>query len=403
MKRILMVFVSLIFIICLISCNEEEKVEEINIKFVIEENIYDIKKEVNYIVNIDDIPNISEEDIEGIYYDKEYTKEYNGEIIQDDIVLYVKTLEEKVLFEVVIKFNNVDYILEYEKNEIVNCEDILLDGHWEIRGLYYDSEFINKYNGEKVFENLILYIDAVEMIDVIFIIDGKENIVPIEKNTKITRNCVPIDDEYSVIELYFDSGYSQRYYDQVLSSDTMIFVKTIKETLIESGEKFSGPSLSTSIYSVFNLVDDGTGVIFNSIEEFNNYKNENNINEVEGNNSNGTITLSEYFEQLFLQDKSIIMIPEYSEHGYLLDFINITREDNVLYVNVKTKETYFTPLNEVVPTTRFYIYICDQSEIAGIDAVLLRDIRIEFNYKIIKVDMTIKDVNENIVSWEEND
>ena len=97
------------------------------------------------------------------------------------------------------------------------------------------------------------------------------------------------------------------------------------------------------------------------------------------------------------------MIPNYSEHGYLLDFINITREDNVLYVNVKTKETYFTPLNEVVPTTRFYIYICDQSEIAGIDKVLLRDIRIEFNYKIIKVDMTIKNVDENIVSWDEND
>ena len=37
------------------------------------------------------------------------------------------------------------------------------------------------------------------------------------------------------------------------------------------------------------------------------------------------------------------------------------------------------------------------------DKVLLRDIRIEFNYKIIKVDMTIKNVDENIVSWDEND
>ena len=46
MKRILMIIISLLFIICLISCNEEEKVEEINIKFVIEENIYDIKKKL---------------------------------------------------------------------------------------------------------------------------------------------------------------------------------------------------------------------------------------------------------------------------------------------------------------------------------------------------------------------
>ena len=98
MKRILMIITSLLFIICFISCNEEEKVEQINIKFVIEENIYDIKKEVNYVVNIDDIPNITEEDIEGIYYDKEYTSEYKGEKLKKDTTIVIKFTHEKELY-----------------------------------------------------------------------------------------------------------------------------------------------------------------------------------------------------------------------------------------------------------------------------------------------------------------
>lgn len=61
------------------------------IVFYIDDKIEEILINWHGRISVDDITLIESDKIEGIYYDKEYTKEYQGEIIYRQAVFYVKT------------------------------------------------------------------------------------------------------------------------------------------------------------------------------------------------------------------------------------------------------------------------------------------------------------------------
>ncbi len=128
MKKILTIFSTILLMICLISCNK--KVEEDNydpyselertpyiqyishIDYNPETNInYDfgtlvITGEYKEVVTKSDVPYFNVEEIENLYYDKNYTKPYNGEILDRGDTLYVKFVVDVTLPD------NVDEIVD---------------------------------------------------------------------------------------------------------------------------------------------------------------------------------------------------------------------------------------------------------------------------------------------------
>ena len=81
----------LLLMILLVGCNKNEVI----IIFNIEENIIEKLYEKGIIIDENILNTITDEEVYGIYYEKEFTKEYNNEEIVENITLYIKLMEEE--------------------------------------------------------------------------------------------------------------------------------------------------------------------------------------------------------------------------------------------------------------------------------------------------------------------
>lgn len=133
MKRIILIFILLILNAILVGCNTEEKVK-INFK---KENVLKVI-EINKGSSItnDTIP-FEEENIE-LYYDAEKSKKYNGEVIINDITIYVYEKNGGYEFdEQQLKQDYLIYAISKGENYITIDDVKILDYYGK-----YDNSYI---------------------------------------------------------------------------------------------------------------------------------------------------------------------------------------------------------------------------------------------------------------------
>ena len=106
MKKIFLFFVCLIFIICLAGCGEKE--DKINIEFIIDGKSHLIEIDKGTSISKDIIPLSNEEEVVELYYDENMEKEYDDEIINDDLIIYVKKLSGEIIIN--FQLNLIEYI-----------------------------------------------------------------------------------------------------------------------------------------------------------------------------------------------------------------------------------------------------------------------------------------------------
>lgn len=89
MKKVFLVFMSLMFIICLAGCDEKE--EKINIDFIIDGKSYLVEIDKGTSISKDIIPLSDEEEVIKLFYDENMENEYDGKALNEDSKMYVKT------------------------------------------------------------------------------------------------------------------------------------------------------------------------------------------------------------------------------------------------------------------------------------------------------------------------
>lgn len=90
MKQRFLITLFLLLMILLVGCNNS-----IIVTFDIEGNTIEKSYEKGILINEYIINTITDEEVDGIYYDKEFTKEYNNKEIVENITLYIKVIEEE--------------------------------------------------------------------------------------------------------------------------------------------------------------------------------------------------------------------------------------------------------------------------------------------------------------------
>ena len=138
MKRIIVLFIMLILSVALVGCNNEEKVK-VNFKVGEFSSLVEIDK--GTIISEDIIPFIQSKS-KKLYYDKNYSHEYNNEKIDKNIDIYVKlNVEESI--------DMVDEACEAYFNRFIKAkrEDAVIDD-------VILFEYLGTYNG--VFVGVIL-------------------------------------------------------------------------------------------------------------------------------------------------------------------------------------------------------------------------------------------------------
>lgn len=117
MKKLFVVFMSLMFIMCLAGCGEKK--EKINIDFIIDGKSHLVEIDKDTSISKDIIPLSNVEEVVELYYDENMINKYNDEKIENDIKIYVKINSNKS-----IENELKNYIAQFDLND----KKILWDG-----------------------------------------------------------------------------------------------------------------------------------------------------------------------------------------------------------------------------------------------------------------------------------
>lgn len=132
MKKVFLVFMSLIFIMCLAGCSEKE--EKINIDFIIDGKSHLVEINKGTSISKDIIPLSNEEEVVELYYDENMENEYDGKVLNEDSKMYVKNMGEEKLYNEVCEAYLNKFIKPIRENSTV--EDVWV---FEYLGTYGDS------------------------------------------------------------------------------------------------------------------------------------------------------------------------------------------------------------------------------------------------------------------------
>lgn len=137
MKKAFLVFMGLMFTMCLVGCGEEK--EKINIDFIIDGKSHLVEIDKGTSISKDIIPLINKEEIIELYYDENMENEYNDEKIENDTKIYVKnenSIEDISLNEEIEVDIKKSYILNYCDNDI-GLNDIKIEEYYGLYNDYY--------------------------------------------------------------------------------------------------------------------------------------------------------------------------------------------------------------------------------------------------------------------------
>lgn len=146
MKKAFLVFMGLMFTMCLVGCGEEK--EKINIDFIIDGKSHLVEIDKGTSISKDIIPLSNKEEIIELYYDENMENEYDGKVLNDDSKMYVKT--NTISLENYLNKTEQDELII--KNAYCNYVNNLLNSSFGI------NDFNIKYYLGKLTENIYVVV-----------------------------------------------------------------------------------------------------------------------------------------------------------------------------------------------------------------------------------------------------
>ena len=222
------IFLILIFLLC--GC---VNTKNINITFV-----YDgVEKTKTYdkdiVVTNDIINSIIDQEYEGIYYDSKFTTPYNNDLITLDTTLYIN----KKGIIVTIKCDELEQTLNLKIGDTINLQSITIVDLSNIEGLYYDSDFSKKYEGEQLLEDTLLFVKTSKVVVTFKLFDYEEQ-KTFDNGVIITKDMISLIEVKDIEGLYFDDLFTEKYENTTLTKSTTLYInapdyKNIYNDIIE--------------------------------------------------------------------------------------------------------------------------------------------------------------------------
>ena len=168
MKKVFLVFMSLMFIMCLAGCGENQ--EKINIDFIIDGKSHLVEINKGTSIGKDIIPLSNDEEIIELYYDENMENEYDGKVLNEDCKIYIKALkgnpdildedennnfEEPIISSIILKIDELNhknyYLKEYSDliSFLKNYDKIVISN-------YIKVENVLEFNLKRFYSNIVI-------------------------------------------------------------------------------------------------------------------------------------------------------------------------------------------------------------------------------------------------------
>ena len=155
------------------------------------------------------------------------------------------------------------YLVEINKADIITNEIIGIENKDDIVGIYYDESYTIEYNNEPLLKNTNLYVKMDTIIEVTFKLKTDEFKVEINKNEIIDEDILSKFTQINVQVIYYDSDYKQKYNNEPLVQDIVLYVKeetfenpiSLDANLLPFSQRGSSSNDNTIIYTYEQFCD----------------------------------------------------------------------------------------------------------------------------------------------------
>lgn len=227
MKKI---FILLILMFLLCGCCGTES---INITFIYDGCEISETFDSDVVITKNIIDTIINQEYEGVYYDSEFTKPYRNDIITSDIKLYIKAKD----IVVTIVCDDLEQYINLSAGDCIDIQNITIVELSNIEGLYYDPEFIKKYEDEQLYDSTMLYI-KLNTVVVTFKLFNYEEQMTFKNGVIITNDMISLIEEKDIEGLYFNDSFTEKYNNSKITKSTTLYInapdyKNIYNDIIE--------------------------------------------------------------------------------------------------------------------------------------------------------------------------
>ena len=224
------------------------------IRFYDGENYREIRYSEAKVIAYSDIP-FDSNLLDKLYYDKSFTREYNGEAINSETNLYLKYKEPLITisFSILGKIYQKGFIEEI----VLTNNDVPYVFPNEIVGLYYDKNFTIPYDNSLISSDVGLYvkIDGVDynkLMKINFVIEGNSYESYIYPGSRISfDNIVGFEFKSLFRGIYLDENYTEEYNNEKITKtngdDLTFYIKTEDYYVVRYNVK--GENIDIKYYS----------------------------------------------------------------------------------------------------------------------------------------------------------
>lgn len=154
MRRIFLIIMSLLFIMCLAGCSDSEN--KINIDFVINGKTHLVQIDKGTSISKNIIPLNSDEEIVELYYDENMENRYYDSVLYEDCKMYVKNMGKEKLYNEVCEAYFNEFIKPIRENSTV--EDVWVFEYLGTYGHSYVAVILDRQNCDfpEIIKNYII-------------------------------------------------------------------------------------------------------------------------------------------------------------------------------------------------------------------------------------------------------
>ena len=142
-KLFLIFGVILFSLVGVVGCSDKES--KINVDFIIDGKSHLIEIDKGTSISKDMIPLSIDEEVVGLYFDENMENEYDGKVLNEDFIIYVKT-DVKINDDIIKKMKSKyvsEYLLKY--NENASIDEVHIDKFYGVYNNAYVLIMSNDY------------------------------------------------------------------------------------------------------------------------------------------------------------------------------------------------------------------------------------------------------------------
>lgn len=218
----------------------------VTIRYKSEEEIIQIDNGSSILLS--DITLLKTDYIQGLYYDEQFTKPYNDELIEKNLTLYVKAKPVTIT----LNYEQHQEKITVDNGYILSPKDLSYEKEEYLENIYTSRHYYTKYDNEPIYEDATFFVKT-KTITVKIICDSTVHEIDLFIGSKVDDMVLARLEISYIKNLYLDKDCTKLYDGSILEKDTILYASldnlhnAISKMKVQVAGKYNASTTSKKI------------------------------------------------------------------------------------------------------------------------------------------------------------